>query len=169
MSENERKHAKNPSRTPERPQTYEPYNPRERRREYDSSKPRERRRNHDPSKPRERRKKPDWVTRMATILSVVSWAAAAAVLLVLDRAKPEKQHLFTRMFGVDVRDYWNTAILPAAFTLLCVSLGICIIAFFFNMLRMKRHTDKFKKSIIIIAAINIAGIVFFILRFGAPW
>lgn len=106
---------------------------------------------------------------MATILSFVSWLVAVGVVLVLDQAKPEKHHLFTRMFGVDVREYWDTAFLPAAFTLLIASLAICIIAFIFNMFRLKRRTDKFKKSIIIIAAITILGIVFFIMRFGTPF
>lgn len=145
---------------------YDPANPKERRSGHDPSAPRERRRNHDPSVPRERRKKTDWVTRMATILSMLSWAAAIVVILVLDRAKPEREHIFTRMFGVSVRDYWDSAILPIAFTLLIISLGICIFAFFFNMLRMKRRTDKFKKSIIIIGVITILGIVFFVMQFG---
>jgi len=114
----------------------------------------------------ERRKKVDWVVRMATILSVLSWVVASAVLFVLDRASPEKEHMFTRMFGVTVRGYWETPLLSIALILLIGSLGICIFAFIFNMLRMKRKTDKYKKSILIIGSLTILGIVFFIIRFG---
>ena len=114
----------------------------------------------------ERRKKVDWVVRMATILSVLSWIVATVVLFVLDRAQPDKEHMFTRFFSIAVRDYWESPLLIVAFILLIVSLCICIFAFVFNMLRMKRKTDKYKKSIIIIGVITILGIVFFIFRFG---
>ena len=114
----------------------------------------------------ERRKKVDWVVRMATILSVLSWTVAIAVLFVLDKAQPEKEHMFTRMFGIAVRGYWETPLLSVALILLIGSLCICIFAFIFNMLRMKRKTDKYKKSILIIGSLTILGIVFFIFRFG---
>jgi len=113
----------------------------------------------------ERRKKADWVVKMATILSVLSWLVATAVIFVLDRASPEKEHMFSRMFGVSVREFWETPLLNVALVLLIISLAICIFAFVFNMLRMRRKTDKYKKSIIIIGVITIIGIVFFIFRF----
>ena len=117
----------------------------------------------------ERRKKADWVIRMAAIMSFVSWAAAFAVWVVLYSAQPEKEHMFSRYFNIEVRDYWNTSLLPLAFTLLVASLCVCVLAFVFNMLRMKRKTDKYRKSIIIIGAITIAGIVLFLVQFGLPW
>ena len=113
----------------------------------------------------DRRKKADWVVKLATILSLVSWVVAFLVWVVLDRASPEKEQLFSRYFDIAVRDYWNTSLLPVAFALLVTSLCICIFAFFLNMLRMKRKTDKYKKSIIIIGVITIVGIVLFIIRF----
>jgi hypothetical protein len=104
---------------------------------------------------------------MAAILSVVSWLVALAVWAVLDRASPERENMFTRMFGVTVRENWDGTLLPIAFVLLLVSLGICVLAFFFNKLRMKRKTDKYRKSIFIIGGITILGIVFFLMRFGS--
>ena len=113
----------------------------------------------------ERRKKADWVVKMATILSLAAWLVAFAVWIVLDSASPEKTTFFTQFFGASVRSYWDTSLLPVAFALLVVSLCTCIIAFVFNMLRMRRKTDKYRKSIIIIGAITIAGIIFFVIRF----
>ena len=118
---------------------------------------------------RERRRKADWVTKMATIMSLVSWVIAFTVWMVLDRASPEKESMFSRYFDISVRDYWNSSLLPIAFALLILSLCICVSAFVFNMLRMKRKTDKYKKSIIIIGCITIIGIVFFLVQFGFPW
>jgi len=111
------------------------------------------------------RKKADWVTHMATILSAVSWFFAITVWFVLDRAQPEKEHMFTRYFSVAVRENWDASLLPIALILLIASLVICIAAFIFNMLRQRRKTDKYKKSIIIIGAITLIGIVLFVIRF----
>ena len=129
----------------------------------------ENRRSQESSDFMERRKKADWVIKMATIMSVVSWAVAFSVWIVLDRASPEKENMFSRYFNVNVRDYWNSSLLPIAFALLVASLCICIIAFVFNMMRMKRKTDKYKKSIIIIGCITILGIILFLVQFGLPW
>jgi len=123
----------------------------------------------------DRRKKADWIVKMATILSLVAWAVAIAVWAVLDAASPEREvSWFTsigRMRGVDiaVRDYWDTSLLPVAFGLLLAALAICILAFMFNKLRMRRKTDKYRKSIIIIGSITIIGVVLFLVRFGLPF
>jgi len=125
----------------------------------------ERQRSQGTSDFNERRKKADWVVKMATVLSLIAWLVAFGVWVVLDSASPEKTTFFTQFFGSTVRSYWDTSLLPLAFALLVVSLGTCIIAFVFNMLRMRRKTDKYRKSIIIIGAITIVGIVVFVIRF----
>jgi len=122
----------------------------------------------------ERRRKADWIVKMATILSLIAWAVAVAVWVVLDRASPEKEvEWFTsiaRKRGTDIviRDYWDSTLLPLAFGLLIAALAICVLAFFFNKLRMRRKTDKYRKSIIIIGIITIFGLALFLFRFGLP-
>jgi len=120
----------------------------------------------------EKRKRADWVTNMATVLSAVSWVIAFVVWFVLDRAQPVKETFFTRSAinaedgsKVEFTAEWNESLLAAAFALLVASLVICIFAFIFNMLRKKRKTDKFKKSIIIIGCITAAGLALFLYRF----
>ena len=127
----------------------------------------------------ERRRKVDWVVRMATALSLIAWTVAFAVWIVLEMASPEKETMFASLarsnrtvFGANetvIRDYWDTTLLPIAFLLLVAALAICIVAFFFNKARMRRKTDKYRKSVIIIGAITIVGIVLFLVRFGLPF
>jgi len=123
----------------------------------------------------DRRKKVDWIVRMATALSFIAWAVAIAVWAVLDAASPEKEvGWFTsigRVRGVEitVRDYWDEKLLPTAFILLVAALAICVVAFLFNKARMKRKTDKYRKSVMIIGAITIIGIILFLFRFGVPF
>jgi uncharacterized protein (DUF2062 family) len=114
----------------------------------------------------ERRKKADWIVKMATILSVLSWVVAFTVWILLDMAAPEREHMFTRWFGVTVRGYWDVTLLPMAFGLLVAALCLCFLAFMFNKLRMKRKTDKYRKSVFIIGGITIIGTVVFVIRFG---
>ena len=122
----------------------------------------------------ERRRKSDWITRMAAILSFVSWAIAFAVWVVLESASPERERMFITSFlretmGAEtiIRDQWDVTLLPLAFWLLIVSLAICVTAFIFNALRMRRKTDKYRKSVIIIGSVTIIGIVLFLVRFGS--
>jgi len=119
-----------------------------------------------------RRKKTDWVGRMATILSFVTWIIMIAIWAVLDAAAPEKETRFiTSFFDVHfgtaplIRDRWDHALVYVAFILLLVSLSTCIIAFLFNKMRMKRKRDKYKKSIFIAGGITVIALTVFLLRF----
>ena len=123
---------------------------------------------------RERRKRVDWVSRMATILSLCAWGIMIAVWVVLDSASPERGMLFTQSFfqvhfDTDavsaLRTRWNYPLVYAAYILMLVSLGTCAIAFIMNKMRMKRKTDKYKKSIFIVGGITIIAFVAFMIRF----
>jgi len=124
----------------------------------------------------DRRKKADWIVKMATILNLVSWAVAVAVWFVLESASPEREMRFVTSLlqvhfdsDIIVRNRWDMTLLPIAFFLLIASLCICIASFMFNKMRMRRKTDKYRKSIIIIGIITILGIIGFLIRFGLPF
>ncbi|MCL1843956.1 MAG: hypothetical protein FWF79_09090 [Defluviitaleaceae bacterium] len=115
----------------------------------------------------ERRRQADWVVNGAAILSVLSWIVAFTVLLVLEMASPDGMEGFTRTFGGIPETTWNYTLLPAAFILLIFALISCIAAFIFNAMRMRRKTDKYRKSILIIGAFTFVGLIAFTVRFGS--
>jgi len=124
----------------------------------------------------ERRKKVDWVVRMAAVLSFISWGFAIAVWAVLEAASPEQDRKFITSFlssrldaQIQIRSYWDTTLLPIAFLLLVAAFVVCLVAFFFNKLRMRRKTDKYRKSIIVIGIVTFVGIIVFLIRFGWPF
>ena len=124
----------------------------------------------------ERRKKEDWMVKAAAILSVIAWGVAIAVWYVLEAAAPEREMRFITSLmetrfdtPTAVRQYWDAALLQSAFGLLAAALIICVIAFIFNKMRMKRKTDKYRKSIFILGGISIIGIIAFLIRFGLPF
>jgi len=119
-----------------------------------------------------RRRKADWVTKMATILSLCSWSIMTAVWIVLETASPEREMTFiTSFFNVKfgaetvIRARWDHTMVIAAFVLLLVSLATSVAAFLFNKMRMKRKSDKYKKSIFIIGGITIVALIVFLIRF----
>lgn len=114
----------------------------------------------------ERRKNADWMVKGATILSIISWILTISALLTLDVAAPTRENLFTHLMGGAERITWNEITLLITFSLIVISILSCIGAFIFNMLRMRRKTDKYKKSIIIIGLMTLVGFVVFMIRFG---
>jgi len=114
----------------------------------------------------ERRKRPDWMIRGATILCVIAWFLTVGALLLLDVASPTAENLITHMLDSTERDVWNELFLLITYALLILSLLSCVCAFIFNMLRMRRKTDKYKKSIIVIGLLTLVAFVIFMVVFG---
>jgi uncharacterized membrane protein YgcG len=119
-----------------------------------------------------RKKKSDWVSKTATALSLIAWVIMIAVWVVLDMAAPDRVHgwlsFFEVQFGTTAafRARWNYPLVYTAYVLLLVSLGSCMIAFVLNKMRMRRKSDKYKKSIFVIGGITVIAFVVFLFRFG---
>jgi len=118
----------------------------------------------------ERRRTDDWIIKMTNIFSIVPWFVVFAVWIVIDFASPDKETFFSRLAGyrtgleINIH-YWDEALLPVAFFLLLISLAFCLAAFILNTFRMKRETDRYRKSIMVIGGITIIAIVAFVIRF----
>ena len=116
-----------------------------------------------------RRRQADWVVNAAAALSVVAWFVAFLVLLVLDIVS-DRQAMpgLNVMLGGDARTTnWNIPLmLRIGLILLVVSFLCSVAAFMFNMMRMRRKTDKYRKSVIIMGLITLAGIVFYVINYG---
>jgi len=128
----------------------------------------------DADEKKDRRQRRDWVSRLATILCLCAWAIMIAVWVVLESASPERGMRFTQTFflvhfGTDaataIRTRWNYTLVYAAYILMLVSMGTCVIAFLLNKMRMKRKTDKYKKSIFVIGGITLIAFIAFMIRF----
>ena len=114
-----------------------------------------------------RRRQADWVVNTAATLSVIAWFVAFLVFLVLDLASPQRDNFFSNVLGDGfVRTEWDTAMLPIGLILLVVSFLCSVAAFIFNMMRMRRKTDKYRKSVIFMSLVTLTGIVLYVMRFG---
>ncbi len=112
----------------------------------------------------ERRRGPDVVVKAVWWIVGISWLLIIAALTFTDQARPQTESFFDRFFGVSVRDYWNEDLLLYGFCILLFNLAVCIIGFALNIMRQKRKTDKISKSIIVLGAITLSGILWYIFR-----
>ena len=113
-----------------------------------------------------RRRQADWVVKSAAALSVVAWVMAFFVMLLIDVASPDRTDFFTNFFGgADIRMHWEARFLWLGFILLILSFLCCVFAFIFNMMRMRRKTDKIRKSVLIMGIMSFIAIIIYLLRF----
>ena len=123
---------------------------------------------------RNRRKQADWVVNAAAVLSVLAWVGAFSVVLILDIASENVQMEGLQAWlaggtapGAAPGSGWNIVLLrQIGLILLVVSFLCSVAAFMFNMMRMRRKTDKYRKSVIIMGLITLVGIIFYVYRFG---
>ena len=112
-----------------------------------------------------RNSKKDIVNRLVTIFAFSGWLFTLVTLFFLDRAKPEREDFFTRLFNVPVHNYWNSGLLKYALYSLIAVFGVCFIGFLFNTFRHRRKTDRYNGSILVLGGISFLSIVLFLWKF----
>lgn len=112
----------------------------------------------------ERRRGPDIVVKTVWCIIGISWLLSIAVLCITGKARPQNETFFDRLFNITVRDYWNENLLAYAFPIWIMNFIVCVVGFILNLFRQKRKADKISKSIIILGAISLAGIIWYLTR-----
>ena len=115
----------------------------------------------------ERRRRKDWVSKSIGIISGIGWVLSIVSLLLLETASPDKSNFFSRFLGAPVRGSWNSTVLMISFVSLVTVFAACALGMVFNILRHRRKSDRFNRSIIILGIASIIGIALFLVRFGS--
>ena len=113
----------------------------------------------------ERRRRKDWVVRLVSVVSVLGWVFAFAALLLFNEAQPSGPDFFTRFLGATVINYLDVNKLNMAFIALLISFFVCAAGMTANILRHRRKTDRYNKSIIILGSVSLVGIIAFLINF----
>jgi len=123
--------------------------------------------NDEKERKKDRRQKRDWVTRMPTILSLLSWMLLAAVWIIIDQASPPKAYGWLSFFdGYSTpTGRWDRGLVNISYILLMVSIGLCLIAFGFNKMRKRRKTDKYRLSVFFVGIVSVVALVAFLMFF----
>ena len=119
---------------------------------------------------RERRRSADGLVKGAVIMSFVSWFVLLAVWIVLYFAGFAGNYGNTPINIITnnpVTHTYTYTLLPIAYGLLLVSLASCLIAFLFNRMRMRRKTDRYRKSIFFTGGVTLIALIAFLMNYGS--
>jgi len=120
---------------------------------------------------KDRRKGINWISVMATVLTLAAWAIMIVVWALLDAAAPDKEYGWLSFFTVNFdtalsyRTRWNYNLVYIAYILMLSSMGACAISILLGRMRKKRKRDKINKSVYVIAGITVIGFIVFLFRF----
>lgn len=114
---------------------------------------------------KERRKGPDIWLRMIQWIGLISWGLMLPLLYLIDRAKPEFETLFDKMFDLQVRSTWNLDVYRWAVMLMFFLLILSGIGLVINKKRNRRREDYYRINLIIIFLLSTAGILYYVTNF----
>jgi hypothetical protein len=114
----------------------------------------------------ERRRGPDIVIKAVWWIIGISWLMILSAYAITSKAQPQLETIIERSRNDSVRKYLDRNLLEYALYVLVINLIVCIIGFVLNMLRQRRKTDKISKSILVLGAITITCIVWYLTKYG---
>lgn len=112
-----------------------------------------------------RRKGPDLWVRSLRYLALAGWLALIAALVVLDRAKPQVETFFERVYDIRLHQQWDMALARYLLWLMVAGLVLSVLGLFINARRNRRRTDQWRLSLILLGLISLAGIALYHLNF----
>lgn len=116
----------------------------------------------------ERRKGPDIWIRLLSWTGILGWLAMLVAFIILDRAKPRRATFidltYFRQMGIDpeVNNQWNTDLVDYIFYLMSFGLLVSIIGIAINKHRHRRRDDSYRLYLILLGAISLFGIVYYL-------
>jgi membrane associated rhomboid family serine protease len=96
------------------------------------------------------------------IASIAAWIILFCVLVFYQDARPQVEIFLDRFFEIEVRETWDNNKLKTAFHLLVFLFLFSTFSIFLNFKRLKRSTDRIRKSFIISLAGSVIGIIIYL-------
>ena len=107
----------------------------------------------------ERRKGPDLWVKVLGWFAIFGWFLMFAALLIIERAKPEDENMYTRSANAEVRTTWDQELTKYIFYLMISGLCISIVGLVINASRHHRANDRFRLTLIILGIISLFCII----------
>lgn len=112
-----------------------------------------------------RRKGPDLWTRSLRYLALAGWTLLIAAFVILDRAKPQVETFFERVYDIRLHQQWDMELARYLLWLMVLGLLLSIVGLVINARRNRRRTDQWRISLILLGIISIAGIFLYNFNF----
>lgn len=112
-----------------------------------------------------RRKGPDLWIRSLRYLALVGWTFLIAALVVLDRAKPQVETFFERVYDIRLQQHWDMELARYLLWLMVLGLALSLLGLIINACRKRRRTDQWRLSLIFLGLISLTGIILYHINF----
>lgn len=113
----------------------------------------------------DRRKGPDTLVKWVKWSGIVSWILVSIILFITLIAKPDFESYMDRSFHIRLQDTWDVYLMQYVFVLMVLLFFFCMVSIGINMIRCRRKSDKFNKTLLLNAGAAFVGIVLFFLFF----
>lgn len=113
----------------------------------------------------DRRKGPDTLTKWVRYSGIISWILIAAAFFITLTAKPGFISYMDESFHVKLQSDWDVNLMQYAYILLVLLFFFCMVSIIINLLRYKRKSDRFNKTLILNAAASLIGIILYLIYF----
>ena len=115
--------------------------------------------------PADRRKGPDLWIRSLRYLALAGWILLIVAFVILDRAKPQVETFFERVYNIHLEQHWDMDLARYLLWLMVVGLLLSFAGLVINARRNRRRTDQWRVSLILLGVISLTGIVLYNLNF----
>ncbi|GEM_PF-2618494 len=113
----------------------------------------------------DRRKRSDWVNRLLTIASVIAWLSLILALIWFHYARPDLIPGYATYKGIEdkFRDEWLENWTNALTLQLLICSVFSLTAIISNLNRLRRKEDHFHASLVMLALISFAAVLYLLL------
>jgi hypothetical protein len=113
----------------------------------------------------ERRKGPDTLVRWVKWSGIISWILVSITLFITLIAKPGFESYMDKSLHVRLQNSWDTDLMQYVLVLLVLLFFFCMISIAINIMRCRRKSDRFNKTLILNSSAAFIGIILYIMFF----
>jgi hypothetical protein len=114
----------------------------------------------------DRRGRRDVWTRLLTLFNILSWVIISLILIITERAKPEFESFFDRVYRLDIRTWWDIEFVKYLFWLAFVGSIMSSVGLILSVTRGRRQEDTSRLGLLLmglLSVVGLGGVVFFLL------
>lgn len=113
----------------------------------------------------DRRKGPDKLVKWVKLSGIISWLLVSIILFLTLIAKPDFESYMDKSFHIKLQSNWDESLMRYVLPLLVFLFFFCMISIGINIVRCRRKSDKFNKTLILNAVAAFIGILLYLIFF----
>lgn len=113
---------------------------------------------------KDRRKGPDFLLRVLSWITTLSWLLMLIIMIMWEKAKPQIKTFMDGLNNYTPKQNWDTELLSTVFYLMITGVLISSIGLYINLKRNRRQDDHLRAALVLLALISIFGCFLYLLK-----